>query len=160
MTDTTKAERAAFEAYYGPRWGASYLAWVAEKGRYAWDATQEAWTVWQAAITHAVPPGHQVVPDEPTQQMCQEGQWKAKEWPKFPLRIVPIYKAMLSAAPGHLLVNPTPAPPPPAKGDRFYRERDLTGCAAGKDGECAHSQCPQLRDGEPSATGRHCPLDA
>lgn len=55
---------------------------------------------------HAVPPGHQVVPDEPTQEMCQEGQWKAQEWPKFPLRIVPIYKAMINAAPGHLLVNP------------------------------------------------------
>lgn len=64
---------------------------------------------WKAAIAHAVPPGHQVVPDEPTQQMCQEGQWKAKEWPKFPLRIVPIYQAMLNAAPGHLLVNPIPA---------------------------------------------------
>ncbi|HEU6454004.1 MAG TPA: hypothetical protein VN201_00915 [Roseateles sp.] len=36
----------------------------------------------------------------------------------------------------------------------------LTGCAAGKDGDCTHSQCPQLRDGEPKATGRHCPLDA
>lgn len=146
MSDKTKADRAAFEAYYGPRWGASYLSWVAEKGRYAWDATQEAWTVWRAAIAHAVPPGHQVVPDVPTQVMCQEGQWKAREWPKFPLRIVPIYQAMISAAPGHLLVNPAPA--------------QLTGCAAGKDGDCAHSQCPQLRDGEPKATGRHCPLDA
>lgn len=38
-------------------------------------------------------------------------------------------------------------------------ERSLTGCAAGKDGDCTHSQCPQLRDGEPKATGRHCPLD-
>ena len=26
-------------------------------------------------------------------------------------------------------------------------------------GDCAHSNCPQLRDGEPKATGRHCPLD-
>lgn len=38
--------------------------------------------------------------------------------------------------------------------------RDLTGCAAGKDGDCTHGQCPQLRDGEPRASGRHCPLDA
>jgi excinuclease UvrABC ATPase subunit len=22
-----------------------------------------------------------------------------------------------------------------------------------------HAECPQLRDGEPKATGRHCPLD-
>ena len=35
----------------------------------------------------------------------------------------------------------------------------LTRCAAGRDGECGHAQCPQLRDGEPRATGRHCPLD-
>lgn len=32
-------------------------------------------------------------------------------------------------------------------------------CAAGRDGDCTHSQCPQSRDGEPHATGRHCPLD-
>jgi hypothetical protein len=39
-------------------------------------------------------------------------------------------------------------------------ERPLSGrCAAGSDGECSHSQCPQLRDGEPAKSGRHCPLD-
>jgi hypothetical protein len=38
-------------------------------------------------------------------------------------------------------------------------ERPLTGCAAGRDGECSHSQCPQLRDNEPGKSGRHCPLD-
>lgn len=35
----------------------------------------------------------------------------------------------------------------------------LTRCAAGRDGECGHAQCPQLRDGEPAKSGRHCPLD-
>jgi hypothetical protein len=35
----------------------------------------------------------------------------------------------------------------------------LARCAAGRDGECSHVQCPQLRDNEPRATGRHCPLD-
>jgi hypothetical protein len=39
-------------------------------------------------------------------------------------------------------------------------ERPLTGCAADRDGECSHSQCPQLRDGEPVRSGRHCPLDS
>ena len=43
--------------------------------------------------------GWQLVPIEPTQAMCQAGQWKAQEWPKFPLRISPIYRAMLAAAP-------------------------------------------------------------
>lgn len=38
-------------------------------------------------------------------------------------------------------------------------EKPLTGCAANRDGECFHSQCPQLRDGEPMKSGRHCPLD-
>jgi hypothetical protein len=33
------------------------------------------------------------------------------------------------------------------------------GCHAAKDGECFWEHCPQLRDGEPSATGRHCPRD-
>jgi hypothetical protein len=37
--------------------------------------------------------------------------------------------------------------------------KPLTRCAAARDGDCTHSQCPQLRDNEPNATGRHCPLD-
>lgn len=35
----------------------------------------------------------------------------------------------------------------------------LTRCAAARDGECRHANCPQLRDNEPKASGRHCPLD-
>ena len=36
----------------------------------------------------------------------------------------------------------------------------LSRCAAGRDGECGHAQCPQLRDDEPHTTGRHCPLES
>lgn len=32
-------------------------------------------------------------------------------------------------------------------------------CHAGRDGDCIHKNCPQLRDNEPAASGRHCPLD-
>lgn len=32
-------------------------------------------------------------------------------------------------------------------------------CHATTDGECFWPKCPQMRDGEPRATGRHCPLD-
>ncbi len=32
-------------------------------------------------------------------------------------------------------------------------------CHAGRDGECNWKACPQIRDNEPTATGRHCPLD-
>ena len=39
------------------------------------------------------------------------------------------------------------------------QEVALTRCAAGRDGECAHKACPQLRDNEPRMSGRHCPLD-
>ncbi|UCF25211.1 MAG: hypothetical protein JSV72_07345 [Ralstonia sp.] len=35
----------------------------------------------------------------------------------------------------------------------------LKRCAAGQDGECCHALCPQIRDGEPKRSGRHCPLD-
>ena len=35
----------------------------------------------------------------------------------------------------------------------------LTRCAAGRDGDCTHAQCPQLADGEPARSDRHCPLD-
>jgi len=33
--------------------------------------------------------------------------------------------------------------------------------AAGRnsDGDCYWENCPQLRDGEPEKSGRHCPLD-
>ena len=32
-------------------------------------------------------------------------------------------------------------------------------CHAGCDGECTWEHCPQIRDGEPEKSGRHCPLD-
>lgn len=32
-------------------------------------------------------------------------------------------------------------------------------CMSDGDGDCTWSGCPQLRDGEPKATGRHCPRD-
>ncbi|CNJ14637.1 phage-like protein [Yersinia aldovae] len=38
-------------------------------------------------------------------------------------------------------------------------DKPLERCAAGRDGECHHKDCPQLRDNEPMATGRHCPID-
>lgn len=36
--------------------------------------------------------------------------------------------------------------------------RDDT-CHADRDGDCDWEGCPQLRDGEPKKSGRHCPLD-
>jgi hypothetical protein len=38
-------------------------------------------------------------------------------------------------------------------------QEQLTRCASNRDGECSHKQCPQIRDSEPAASGRHCPLD-
>jgi len=35
----------------------------------------------------------------------------------------------------------------------------LASCAANREGDCNHRLCPQIKDGEPSTTGRHCPLD-
>lgn len=34
-----------------------------------------------------------------------------------------------------------------------------TDCMADRDGDCKDPGCPQLRDGEPAKSGRHCPLD-
>jgi len=34
-----------------------------------------------------------------------------------------------------------------------------TQCHADSDGECFWAECPQLRDGEPAKSRRHCPLD-
>ncbi|MGF6963014.1 hypothetical protein OKW43_000019 [Paraburkholderia sp. WC7.3g] len=32
-------------------------------------------------------------------------------------------------------------------------------CHAARDGECSWAHCPQIRDGEPVKSGRHCPHD-
>lgn len=37
--------------------------------------------------------------------------------------------------------------------------KPFTSCAAARDGECIHRLCPQVQDGEPQKSGRHCPLD-
>lgn len=39
------------------------------------------------------------------------------------------------------------------------QSRTVTRCQADDDDMCDYERCPQLRDGEPKATGRHCPLD-
>ena len=36
---------------------------------------------------------------------------------------------------------------------------EIATCQSGSDGDCFHKSCPQLRDGEPVKTDRHCPLD-
>lgn len=51
-----------------------------------------------AALSSETPEGFVTVPKIPTQAMCQAGQEKAREWRRFPLRISPIYQAMLTAA--------------------------------------------------------------
>ena len=33
-------------------------------------------------------------------------------------------------------------------------------CHANRDGDCTWADCPQLRDGEPQKSGRHCPVDS
>jgi hypothetical protein len=38
-----------------------------------------------------------------------------------------------------------------------YTISGAPGCQAGEDGDCVASDCPQLQDGEPNATGRSCP---
>lgn len=35
----------------------------------------------------------------------------------------------------------------------------IAGCQADDDGDCVWRDCPQLRDGEPKKSGRHCPRD-
>jgi hypothetical protein len=39
------------------------------------------------------------------------------------------------------------------------QRRIMTRCQADDDGYCDWKDCPQLRDNEPDATGRHCPWD-
>lgn len=46
---------------------------------------------------------------------------------------------------------------PPARYDMSSRR--MTRCQADCDGDCEWVGCPQLRDGEPGRSGRHCPWD-
>ena len=39
-----------------------------------------------------------------------------------------------------------------------YLEVRTTACQAGSDGDCNWADCPQIADGEPTLTGRDCPL--
>jgi len=42
---------------------------------------------------------------------------------------------------------------------RVYLKPEKQHCHASRDGECSWTHCPQLRDNEPHANGRHCPYD-
>lgn len=42
---------------------------------------------------------------------------------------------------------------------REYENRIVELCHGDRDGECHWVKCPQLADGEPVRSGRHCPLD-
>lgn len=70
-------------------------AWAAHK----YADKYEGWKARAALDVPVIPEGFALVPIRPNQDMCTAGQWKAREWPKFPLRIAPIYQAMLDAAP-------------------------------------------------------------
>lgn len=53
------------------------------------------------------------------------------------------------------------APPLPRRVLTPYQEKLAAAghCMSNSDGDCGWKGCPQLRDGEPGATGRHCPRD-
>lgn len=42
---------------------------------------------------------------------------------------------------------------------RAAMRAEMGNCHAGRDGECNDRRCPQLKEGEPEKSGRHCPLD-
>lgn len=46
---------------------------------------------------------------------------------------------------------------PPLK--LHWEQRQMTRCQADDDDGCDYKDCPQLRDGEPLRSGRHCPWD-
>ena len=48
----------------------------------------------------------------------------------------------------------------PERLTEFRAQRAAEGhCMSNREGDCNWSECPQLRDGEPERTGRHCPRD-
>lgn len=48
---------------------------------------------------------------------------------------------------------------PYAEGGEPYSRTKVELCHANRDGDCSNATCPQLRDGEPAKSGRHCPID-
>lgn len=108
----------------------------------------------------AVPSGWKLVPVEPTREII-EAICHAKNHTRLGIHAVmtdvelsSIYRAALTAAP-----TPHATPAQPAAPGDVAQVIPLNQCAADGDGDCEHAQCPQLRDGEPHASGRHCPLD-
>lgn len=55
--------------------------------------------------------------------------------------------------------RPKVQPLPKPRTDKPRDAQPLTRCAAARDGDCSHAQCPQVRDGEPNKSGRACPLE-
>lgn len=44
--------------------------------------------------------------------------------------------------------------------EEIYRiTANMRGCHANREGDCVWEGCPQIKDGEPLATGRSCPLE-
>jgi len=89
---------------------AKFESWYAKRVQHTDGSSREAesWSAWQAALAlnaadrdvmRQAPEGWKWVPIEPTQAMCQAAQESLREWPKFPFRVGPAYKAMLAAAP-------------------------------------------------------------
>lgn len=61
-----------------------------------------------------------------------------------------IYQARINAADGYIAL---------ANRELAKHLPESPGCHAGRDGDCFWEKCPQIRDGEPAKTGRHCPRD-
>ncbi|CNL06631.1 Uncharacterised protein [Yersinia frederiksenii] len=72
-------------------------------------------------------------------------------------RIVEVFRAAGYPVEGEIIATLAPAPAGVVMRPPF--EKTLERCAAARDGECSHKDCPQIRDNEPMATGRHCPID-
>ena len=62
MQAEQQSERKRFEAWHIPRYGKGYSEWAEDKGRYAWDLTEELWAAWQAraALSHPSTPQTEV----------------------------------------------------------------------------------------------------
>ena len=93
-------ERELFEAWFVRHRGAGSLQLTAD-GFYASVGTQDDWEVWQAgrASMPAIPPGWQLVPIEPTEEMLDDDK-EAQRFgsPSYRAALL-VYRAMLKAAP-------------------------------------------------------------
>ncbi len=127
----------------GTEWGV-----ITDGGSFATDLRGTAWkldaVLTDERVTQALEEGRPVYWIEDFG--WRSGMWMIAETPIRAAGIIPIDTWMKGFLSTIHLVGHEPL-------------LNIPSCHAAQDGECFWEGCPQIKDGEPKKSGRHCPLD-